>query len=179
MKWLLIAAPVVVALVAAVVAIYVIGLLLPRGHRATRSVRFAVPPEQVWGVIADYPGRAGWVPGLKSVERLPDRNGHAVWKDIREDEWGMPYEIEVLEAPRRMVTRIADDALPFGGTWTWELSAETIGGGTHTRLRIIEDGEIKVPVFRYFAAMGDMSSTMQTVMRALGTKLGQEAVIEP
>jgi uncharacterized protein YndB with AHSA1/START domain len=174
-KWILIAAPIIVALVAAFLTILVIGYLLPRHHKATRSARVAVSPEQVWGAISDFAARPQWVPHLQSVERLPDRNGHAVWKDNRDDGWGMPVEVEVFEPPRRMVTRIADDKLPVGGTWSWEVTPDAGGA----RLRITEDGEIKVAPFRYFAAMGDMSSTMREVLTALGKRFNQDVVIEP
>ena len=175
MKWLLVAAPIVVALVAAVLTILVIGILLPRMHTATRSALYKASPQQVWEVITDFPGRAAWIPGLKSVERLPDRNGHASWKDVRSDGWTMPVEIEVADAPKELVTRIIDDGMPFGGRWTWEVTPE----GAGSRLRITEDGETKVAMFRYFAALGDMSSTMRGVLSALGKKFGEPVTIEP
>ena len=43
-----------------------------------------------------------------------------------------------------MVTRIVDDDLPFGGTWTYRLAA----AGEGTEVTITEDGEIYNPVFR-------------------------------
>jgi uncharacterized protein YndB with AHSA1/START domain len=175
MKWLLIGLPIVVAIIAAVLTVVVIGALMPRTHTATRSARFALSPEALWAIVSDFEGRGGWVPGVKGVERLPDRNGHPVWKDVRGDGWGMPMEVEVFEPPRRMVTRIADEKLPFGGRWTWEVSVD----GAGSRLRITEDGEIKVAPFRYFAALGDMSSTMRGVLTALGKKTGQGVAIEP
>lgn len=42
-----------------------------------------------------------------------------------------------------------------------------------------EDGEIKVAPFRYFAALGDMASTMTGVLNCLGKKLGQSVTFEP
>jgi hypothetical protein len=45
------------------------------------------------------------------------------------------------------VTRIADERLPFGGTWTWEL--EPNDGGT--RLSITADGFVRPALFRVMA----------------------------
>ena len=178
MKWVLIALPILMALLAAAATIVVAGACMSRTHTATRSARFALAPDALWAIVADFQSRPGWVPGVKSVERLADRNGHPVWKDVRDDGWGMPVEVETFEPPRKMVTRIADEKLPFGGTWTWEVTPEA-GGGGGSRLRITEDGEIKVAAFRYFAALGDMSSTMRGVLTALGKKTGQEVVVDP
>lgn len=176
MKWLLISAPILVGLLAALGTIVAAGALLPRGHSASRSAKYPVPPERLWAVISNFKDRASWAPGVKGVERLADRNGHAVWKDIRADGWGMPLEVEAAEPPRRLVTRIADESLPFGGTWTWEIVPE----GEGCRLRITENGEVKSPVFRYFAALSDMSATMREQMIALGKPLGTPAVtVEP
>jgi hypothetical protein len=175
MKWLLIALPIVVALVAAAVTIVVAGACMSRTHTATRSARFTVSPEVLWGIVTDFQGRSSWAPNVTSVERLPDRNGHPVWKDVRDDGWSMPIEVEVFEPPRRMVGRIADEKMPFGGAWTWEITPESGG----SRLRITEDGEVKVAVFRYFMAVGDKASTIRGVLTALGKKTGQEVVIEP
>ena len=54
-------------------------------------------------------------------------------------------EVSGEEPPRRLVTRIADEDLPFGGTWTYRLEPD--GGGT--RVTITEDGEVYNPVFRF------------------------------
>ena len=174
MKWIMILAPFVVGLVAAVGFVVIVGSLIPRTHTATRSVRLAAPPEAVWGVITDFPNHPSWRAGLKSIDRLPDRNGHPVWSERAGGET-MPIEIEVFEPPRCMVGRIADDALPFGGTWTYEIEPD--GGGS--RVRITEDGFIKPPLFRYVARTLGYAGTMEKYLRALAARMGGEARIEP
>lgn len=175
MKWLLILAPFVVGIVAAVAFVVVVGALMPRKHSATRSARLAAAPDAVWAVLADFQSHPSWRPGLKSVTRLADRNGHPVWNEV--GSWGdaMTVEIEVFDPPRRMVGRIIDDRLPFGGTWTYELSP--LDGGT--RVRITEDGFIKPAAFRYMARIFGMTATMEKYLRALSRKLGAEASVEP
>jgi hypothetical protein len=51
------------------------------------------------------------------------------------------------QPPRRLVTRIADQSLPFGGTWTYELTP----AGSGTRLTITEHGTVFNPVFRFMS----------------------------
>jgi hypothetical protein len=48
---------------------------------------------------------------------------------------------------QRLVTRIADKALPFGGSWTYELTPTQTG----TSLRVTENGEVYNPVFRFMS----------------------------
>ena len=57
------------------------------------------------------------------------------------------FESVERDPPRRLVTRIADRSLPFGGTWTYELTP----AGSGTRLRITEHGEVFNPVFRFMS----------------------------
>jgi uncharacterized protein YndB with AHSA1/START domain len=176
MKLILILGLIVGALVGMLLAMFIGGLFISRTHVATRSVRFAAPPDQLWSLITDHAAHVTWRPGLKSVERLPDRNGHAVWQEI--DGHGNQLPMEVLESvpPKKYITRIDDAKLPFGGTWTWELSEETAGA---TRVRITEDGFIKPPPFRYIARLMGYSSTMDKYLGAMGKKLGQTVVVEP
>jgi hypothetical protein len=72
--------------------------------------------------------------------------------------------------PQRLVSRIADERLPYGGTWTYELAP----AGDGTRLTITERGEIYNPVFRFVArfVMGH-TATMNGVLRALGARHGE------
>ena len=79
---------------------------------------------------------------------------------------------EVFEPPRRMVGRIADPKLAFGGTWTYELAP--VGGGCE--VRITEDGEVYNPVFRYVSKATGHAGTIEKYLRALGRKFGQDVV---
>ncbi len=175
MKLLLIAAPIVVALIAAVATIAVGGMFLPRIHRATRSVRLAAPAELVWDVITDFPNHPTWRPGLKSIERSADINNHPVWTETDKHGDKLPIEITEFNPASRMVGRIADPKLPFGGTWTYELSSDNGA----TRLRITEDGEIRPPAFRYIARTMGYSSTIEKYLKALAVKFGETPTIEP
>jgi hypothetical protein len=56
----------------------------------------------------------------------------------------LPLRVETHEPPSRLVMRIADPSLPFGGTWTYELRPS----GSGTELTLTEDGEVANPIFR-------------------------------
>lgn len=142
MKVLLIAAVVVTALVAVVL---LVGYALPKSHRASRKAVFHRAPEAIYAVIAD----PRWEP--KGTE-------------------GIRYEIVENQPPRRLVRRIANTGLPFGGSWTFDLSSTNEG----TVLRITEDGEIYNPVFRFVSRffMG-YTRTIDEYLDELGTKVGE------
>jgi hypothetical protein len=57
------------------------------------------------------------------------------------------YEVVESTPPQRLVVRIADPDLPFGGTWTYELTSQ----GTGTGLVITERGEVYNPIVRFVA----------------------------
>ncbi|HYL99792.1 MAG TPA: SRPBCC family protein [Blastocatellia bacterium] len=169
MKWLIIAGAVVVALIAVVV---IIGALLPKRHVVSRKALVHQSPETIWALITET---SAWRPSIKSVEVLPDREEHRVW--VEEDSHGQKITYERIEsvAPRLMVTQIADKSLPFGGTWRYEI--EDAGGAT--RVTITEDGEVYNPVFRFVSRfiMGH-SATIETYLKDLGNKFGEQVKIE-
>ena len=131
------------SLVGLVIALLAIGACLPPGHVATSGIRIGSSPQQVWDVASDYATWATWAPGVKSMERLPDRDGRAVWKMVTR-QGAMAWVVEIADPPRRRVTRILDEGLPFGGSWTWEFAAD----GAGTRVTLTEDGVIRNLLFR-------------------------------
>ncbi|MGH7568463.1 MAG: SRPBCC family protein [Gemmatimonadales bacterium] len=170
MKWVLIVVAAVVGLVG-VVALG--GALLPRGHTARHTGRFRQPPDSVWRAITDFASAPSWRADVRAVERLPDRDGHPVWQET--DKHGQRLPLEVLEfaPPRRLVLRIADPKLPFGGTWTYEISPVAAGSS----LTITEDGEIYNPIFRFVARfILGYTATMKGYVRALGRRFGEDVV---
>jgi len=153
----------------------VVGMLLPQNHSASLTARFAQPPEVIWATITDHANEPSWRRDLRSKQRLDDRNGHAVWRETRKRGDTMTFETIAFEPPRKMVGRIADDNLPFGGTWTYEVkpAGDAAGGST---LTITEDGEIYNPAFRFIARfIIGYRGTITSYLAALSRKFGQEA----
>ena len=143
MKLLLIVGGLIVALV---VVVLVVGWMLPVKHRASRSATFPATADQVWSLITDVDAFPSWRSDVKSVTRLADRGGQMVW--VEEGSNGrMTMAVERSEAPRQLVSRIADPDLPFGGTWTYLIAPAPNG----TTLTITEDGEVYNPIFRFMS----------------------------
>jgi len=163
-----IALAIVGGLAALVAVVALVGLLLPRGHVATCAVRVPQPPQTVWDVLADHAAWPAWAPGVKSMERDGERDGRPVWRMVSR-QGAMPWVIEVDDAPRRRVTRIVDDGLAFGGTWTWTIEAD----GAGSRVTLTEDGFIRNPAFRTIArfAFGH-HATLTSFLRALARRTG-------
>ncbi len=141
MKWLLLAA---IGLVAVVIIITVIGALLPREHTASRSLVIHQAAATVWNAISDFAAAPSWRKDVSRVERGPDRNGHPVWIEHGSN-GALPLEVVEASPPSILVTRIADPNLPFGGTWTYRLGEES----GSTRLTITEQGWVSNPIFRF------------------------------
>jgi len=172
MRWVLGIAGLLVALV---LTVCVIGYMLPKSHVASVSARFAAPPDSIWTSLTDVAAFPRWRPGLSQVELLPDENGQRGWRELGKHD-AVTYRVVESVPPRRLVTRIADQNLPYGGRWTYELTPD----GPGTRLTITENGEVYNPVFRFVSRfiMGH-TSTMVGVLRALGAKHGETVSLEP
>ena len=164
MKWLIIAG---LALAGVIAIVVISGMLLPKAHVATRSSRLKHPPERVWALIA---GDQSWRPTVRRYEPLPDRGGHRMWKETDSHGNAITFEEVESEAPKRLVTRIADDKLPFGGTWTYEIEP----GSDGCNIRITENGEVYNPVFRFVSRfiMGH-TATIDAYLNALAKRLDE------
>jgi hypothetical protein len=81
----------------------------------------------------------------------------------------MPLAVEEEVPSARRVTRIADKDLPFGGTWTFEITPD--GGGSV--LTITEDGEVKGGVFRAMSLLMGHERTIRSYLTHAARALGE------
>lgn len=172
MKYVLIVLGAVVALILIVV---VVGSLLPKQHHATRSARFHQPPEVIWAALTNYQDFPSWRSNVKRVETLQSTNQLPAWREFDSHGSSLPMQMVESDAPRRLVTQIADPNLPFGGTWTTVITQ--VEGGSE--VRITEDGEVRNPVFRFMPRLVlGLTATMDTYLRGLGHKFGEDVDLE-
>jgi hypothetical protein len=171
MKWIL---WVFTGLAGILILIAVIGYLLPKEHTVTREARFHQSPEVIWKTITDIDAMPSWRQGLKSVKRLPDKNGLPAWVETL-DSGTMPLETLTALPPLKLVVRIADPKLPFGGTWTYEITPAPEG----CSLRIREDGEVYNLIFRFLSRfVFGYSATIDTYLKSLGLKFDEQTKVE-
>lgn len=171
MKWVLIAVAALFLLVAVMAAV---GAMLPKGHAATVRARFTAAPAAVWSVLADYAKFAEWRSDVTSVEILPPSGGRAAYREIGKN-GKITYEVVESDAPKRLKARIADEKLPFGGSWTWRIEPE----GDGCTVTITEDGEVYNPLFRFLSKfVFGHTGTMDAFLRALGKKFGEDVAPE-
>jgi hypothetical protein len=125
--------------------------------------------------VRDFAALASWRSDLQSTEILPSRDGHVCYREISRHR---PITYIVLEdRPAEILTvKIADENLPFGGTWTFEFSPTTEGG----RVRITEHGEVKNAIFRFMARfIFGYTGSIDHYLRDLGKKFGESVGVEP
>jgi hypothetical protein len=167
MKWIL---WIFVALAGFLILITLIGYLLPKEHSVTREARFRQTPDVIWKTITDIDAMPSWRQGLKSIKRLPDRNGLPAWVETL-DSGVIPLETLASQPPSKLVVRIADPKLPFGGTWTYEIAPLPSG----TSLRVHEDGEIYNPLFRFLARfVFGYTGTIDAYLKSMAKKFGEQ-----
>jgi hypothetical protein len=139
-KWLVV---IISAVLVAAALVTLLGMQLPQQHVALQTSEFPQSPQQVWNVIFGPPT---WRPEVKRYELItPDP--HRKWIEYGRHGEKMTFEVVEADPRRKLVTRIADPNLPFGGTWTYQIRPTASG----TSLTITEHGEIYNPVFRFVA----------------------------
>jgi len=150
--------------------IALIGALLPRDHTASRSASYARSPDEVWRAVTDLAAQPTWRSGVTKIEQLSATSFREHGKHGT-----IAYVVEEDRAPSpgvagRRVTRIADDKLPYGGRWIFELAAE----GAGSRLTITEAGFIKNPIFRFMSkTVFSTASTLERFLADLATHLAR------
>ena len=133
-------------LILVVLVVVAIGYMLPQNHRASRERMYSAPPEALFIEITNPAKYPDWRTGVKRVDILPPVNGALNFRESGSD-GDIAFLMEIPEPGRRVVSRIADTNLAFGGKWTYELMP--VSGGTV--LRITEDGEVYNPLFRFMS----------------------------
>jgi hypothetical protein len=150
----------------AILLIVAVGLLLPRDHVATRHASYHQSPTALYDAVRDIAKLTEWRTGLKSAEPLPPENGRARYREVS-GHGPVTYRILEDKPAERLVLEIANDDLPYGGTWTFEFARSNDGA----TLRITERGFVKSPLFRFLARfVFGHTSTMEQYLRDLGRK---------
>ena len=172
MKWILV---VISGVVVLVLIVLLVGASLPRDHVAAMSARIAAAQDSVWHVLTDPAGFPSWRRDVQRVELLPATPTGPSWRE-HSRMGAITYVIDVSEPPSRLVARIADTGLAFGGSWEYRIAPD---GPSASRVTIIERGSVYNPVFRFVSrfVMGH-TATIDAYLRALGRRFGAEPTPE-
>jgi hypothetical protein len=172
MRVTLIVIGLVVLVAASVVAV---GAALPVKHVARVRAVFACPADEAWHRLTAFSEYPGWRRGLRQVEQTST----GAWKEIDNDGEAVTYQTTEAVPLRRLVRRISDQDLPFGGRWIVEL--EPADGG-RTTMTITEEGEVYNPLFRFVSRfiMGHHAG-LRAFLEDFGRSVGEqpEVVVLP
>ena len=172
MKWILIAVGIVAALIALIV---VIGAMLPRDHAASVTARIAAKPEEVWSALTTPAAFPEWRSDVKRIELLPATTTGPSWREHGSN-GAITFVVDAWEPPTRLVGRIADEGLPFGGSWEYRIERD---GPSGSRVTITERGSIYSPIFRFVSRfMMGYTSSMKGYLKALARRFGGETTPE-
>ncbi len=172
MRWLLIGGLVVVLLAGGLVGRAV---TLPRAHVLRVRGRFGRPPLEVYAALRDVVGARAWRTGLRKVEILSHEGEPLRWRETGAH-GAITYVREESVTPSRLVYRIDDASLPYGGRWILEVRPEGKDGSV---LVITEEGEVRSPLYRLLAryVFGEYR-TMEGYLRDLGRYLDEPVTPE-
>ncbi|RHX81385.1 LIC10604 family protein [Leptospira yasudae] len=130
-------------LILLVAGIYGIGASLPVEHTSSLERVFPTQPATIYGMIRDFKQYPAWRPNIKNVEEISSNS----WKETDSHKEVMTFSFIQDQKDRLIESKIMDEDKPFGGSWTFELSAAEGG----TKLKITENGKVFSPVFRFFS----------------------------
>lgn len=164
LKWI------VLAFLAGVASVFLVGFLLPRTHTAGVRATYRASPEKIYAAITDVERGTTWRSGIKKVDVLA-RNPLR-WRETAD--WGtITFVRDEAVENAKIVHRIADEDQGFGGTWSYTLQPADDGRGT--TVTIIENGTVSNPLFRFMSrfVFGHYTS-LETYAQDLGKHLGED-----
>jgi uncharacterized protein YndB with AHSA1/START domain len=160
------------AALALVLVVLGVGALLPSSYEVAESAAYRQSPAAVWAVVSDLAALPAWDPLVHGIERLPDRDGHPVWRE-RTGDGTVTYEVVQSLPPRRLVLAVLGSDAPFRGTWTFDLAPGPPAEGG-TRLTLTAHGRIGSPFFRFLLRFVYGSDrALDIYLTALGRRLGE------
>lgn len=153
----------------------ILGARMNPKHVASRSLVLQQAPTAVWQAITDYAAQPTWRKHLKEVVLVDEAGGQPIWKEVPRRDSPLPLQTMESDPPRRLVRRIADPGLPFGGRWVYELTPTPKG----CRLTITEEGEIYNPIFRFVGHnFINLAATIEAFLKDLNQHFGGTGTLE-
>ena len=147
-----------------------IGSSISVSHTAMREKKLAAGPDAVWSTITDFSNAASFRPDLSRVDVLPAENGMPFWREIDRKGESITFAVVESKPPSRLVVKIAQPGLPFGGAWIYELTP----AGAGTSVKITENGEIYHPIYRFVSHVFlNQAATIEEYLRSLERKHGR------
>jgi len=141
---------------------------LPQDHRLTRAGRFPAARADAWSAVQALDGQVAWRTDLDTRTRLPDVRGHTVWRETWPDGESVSWETVEILGDRRLVRCIVDQAGPFGGCWTVEVSPR----GDQSVVTVTEQLTVHDDWYARTHDVASRQARLDAFLRALGGLLG-------
>jgi hypothetical protein len=153
-----------------------IGTSLPIDHQASCSATYAEPASGLFKLVEDDGDSVRWRPDIASAVLVSGKGPTAVWRET--DVYGHTITYRTTEfVDGSILARTIDfvPGMPFGGTWTINVSpVETPSGNNssgRSDISIREDGKIYNPFFRFLARyVFGYTQSIQTYLENLGRR---------
>lgn len=165
-KWFI---RIVLLLVGLIVAVIVVGALLPEEHIASRTLVTKQQPQALWDAINDHATEPQWRADVASVTSLGQREGKPVWQENYKDGNKVTLITTESKAPSRMVRELTDLEGPFSGRWEIDITPTPAG----SNITVTEKGKVSNPFFRFVSKYIIGHTTfMERYLKGLAGKFG-------
>lgn len=152
-------------LILLIVLVYIVGMLIPESHTASVSHNYTTTKDQLWETIIDYENYASWRSDVDKVELIDS----LTWREYYSYGEVLTFKQVEMDSLNFLKTKIADENIPFGGSWEITLQNSEKG---NIHLKIVENGKVYDPFFRFINTFFmDQKATMNTFVTDLQNKL--------
>ncbi|MCP4251525.1 MAG: SRPBCC family protein [bacterium] len=157
-----------IGLATIILAVAIIGRLLPAEYTFDVRRVVAATPEEVWAALNDpqrYPFSASM---CKKFEPLPKKDGLTSWRENLGSST-VTYEVLESDVPQHMVLSARDSVVPM--SFRAEITLQTTDGGTELRMVTrgrIDRGTWHVPMFRVIVHLGGAKAGARKYLATIG-----------
>ncbi len=151
-----------------------VAVTLPQDYSFARTIVISQPPEVVWWVIRDIAAERSWRSNLRSIDRLPDRNGHETWR-LRDNE-GQSVVMEVLESVPPHHLMCVYEGRPGIGVITWIVEIRPVA--KDSRVTLLQRSTFYQHTYRFLARFVYGTSFADDFLKSLARKFGDPPVVQ-
>jgi hypothetical protein len=173
MKWIML---VVLGLAAVIAAIAAVGAMLPRAHKASRTLRLHRAPADVWRVVSET-AQASSVP----VDVLESNPPHRLVTRVKATErnFGGTWTIAIVPVPDPSTVREPQGRPEQGrGATGSGLAPSTSSGQAGSTVTITEDGWVANPIFRFMSRLViGHHATMDALLKQVAKAFNEDAAL--
>jgi uncharacterized protein YndB with AHSA1/START domain len=142
---------------------------LPENTTHTRSITLKQSPDAVFALLTDMPNMPKWNRNMEKIEMLSPIDGKEATRQSFKGNMQMVIITSESRPPSHLVRTLGDEAGPFSGSWTYEITPANGG----SQVSITEKSRMSNPFFRLMSKIFGETKYLDEHLEDMGKQFGE------